>query len=129
MNPYNLNVNGNDYEVSESDYIKIMAILNIAPSFNEEFVYLPSINDTIEKYIDNDGNFDTNSEELKLLLDDYSYWDDETGSLDNQRPFRMWINEKYLIEWNVYKGEPQEINWVNFGYGANSSNIKLIEIK
>lgn len=68
---------------------------------------------------------------VKEILNDGDYcsWDDETGDKDNAKPFRLLIRDKYLIEWEVGRGECIEATWDCTIWEGVCLNLKLIETK
>jgi len=75
---------------------------------------------------DEDGEF--NLECVAQCLDDEEYisWDDRTGEKDNKLPFRILINNKYLVQFEVGQGECIEATWEHRIWGGECLNIQLI---
>jgi hypothetical protein len=73
-----------------------------------------------------DGDFDLDYVSDALRASDYISWSDKTGEKDNERPFRILINNKYLVEFEVGQGECVEATWDSRIWRGECLNIKLI---
>jgi hypothetical protein len=76
---------------------------------------------------DEDGKI--NLELVKECLEDSDYiqWNDKTGEKDNKKPFRLLINKKFLIEFEVSQGICIEATWEHRIWDAEISSIKLVQ--
>jgi hypothetical protein len=75
---------------------------------------------------DDDGNIDFGCIEDCLYDCDYLRWSDSTGEKDNSKPFRLLINNKYLIEFIVKRGDCVEATWDSRIWDADCTSIVLI---
>jgi len=124
--------NGTSAQVTEAQYKKIQDILN--PKVKEKKIVLPykdlgKDNESFEDILNDTGELDLELVQEILEDGDYCDWDDETGHKDNAKPFRLLINNKYLIEWEVERGECIEATWDHRIWGADCVRLKLIETK
>jgi len=76
---------------------------------------------------DDDGNLDLDCVQDYLQDGDYCQWDDRTGEKDNKKPFRLLINNKYLIEFIVEQGECIEATWDSRIWRADCSVFLISE--
>ena len=74
---------------------------------------------------DDDGILDLSLIEDCLRDAEYVHWRDNTGEKDNKKPFRLLINDKYLIEFKVTRGYCVESTWDSRIWHADCE-IKLI---
>ena len=67
---------------------------------------------------------------LEDILKDaeYTKWPDDDGG-EEDKPTRLWINNKYLIEFTVGSGECIESSWDCRIWSGEAIDLKLIEVK
>ena len=77
---------------------------------------------------DDDGELDFDMISDVLKDSDYISWSDRTGEKDNAKPFRILINNKYLIEYEVGRGDCIEATWDHRIWEAVCMNMKLLSV-
>lgn len=76
---------------------------------------------------DEDGELNLDFIKDCLMDAEYAQWDDKTGEKDNAKPFRLLVNKKFLIEFEVTRGDCIEATWDSRIWRAEIDSIKLIE--
>ena len=90
-------------DVSDEKIDKIMAILKKeakpkkARKPKPTFTDLGNTDDFENDIFDEHGNFCLDTVRDLIEDSDYCNWDDEDGESDNELPFRLLINNKYLV--------------------------------
>ena len=124
-----------EYEVTEEQYKKIDKILKPPPPEPKKIVlpYNDLGSETWDDITDEDFDESINEDFEKIedfLRDgDFVHWDDDSGDKDNKKPFRLLINDKWLIEFKVVRGECIEATWDHRIWRADVDYIKIIEQK
>lgn len=74
-----------------------------------------------------DGEIDLDCVRECLEDSDYCTWNDESGDKDNAKPFRLLINDKYLVQFGVERGYCVESTWDHRIWHADCVDVQLIE--
>jgi hypothetical protein len=76
-----------------------------------------------------DGELD-DVDALEGLLREYEYimWDSEDYG-ENKKPSRLWMNNKYWVEYRLASGECIEATWSHRIWRGKAIDLKLLEVR